>query len=422
MRASRSRYAGSIGSSCAEQRADVLLLGVPAAEVLVEDCPGRATGSKVGFGMKRLTLPAHQQALPAVDHRPLHRARAQARLDVADEGVLGLVVVVVGVEGAEREMRHGAGLLSGSGPRSRRSNMNNLVEKFNEKMEDAVHETGDLPPSARRRRPKRPRPEPRRRAASSAAAACSRPRAPASARAASPAPRSARSRSGRASRTGCSTSSSGARSTCSRWCCARSSATGCARSCPRDAEEESASRALEGMFRRSVEFCRRHPLLPALLRGDQDLQLSRIREAGRDRVQPHRDLVASLLRRGIEAGEFKPDLDVASVADVICQLQADYSARAYRRDPGYPGLPGDHRRGHALHPGRGARMRRARARLRLASLASPAAGSRSTRRPSSAPAALPLSRTEQHAHGRRDLAARPRSSRPRRACCSSSRS
>jgi AcrR family transcriptional regulator len=108
---------------------------------------------------------------------------------------------------------------------------------------------------------------------------------------------------------------------------------------PRGAGEESPGRALEGMFRRSVEFCRRHPLLPALLRGDEGLELSRIREAGRDRVQPHRDLVASLLRRGIEAGEFKADLDVASVADVICQLQADYSARAYRRDPGFPDSP-----------------------------------------------------------------------------------
>ena len=108
---------------------------------------------------------------------------------------------------------------------------------------------------------------------------------------------------------------------------------------PREGERETTSQALEGMFRRSVEFCRRHPLLPALLRGDQGLQLSRIREAGRDRVQPHRDLVASLLRRGIAAGEFKRDLDVASVADVICQLQADYSARAYRRDPGFPDAP-----------------------------------------------------------------------------------
>jgi AcrR family transcriptional regulator len=108
---------------------------------------------------------------------------------------------------------------------------------------------------------------------------------------------------------------------------------------PRDATHETPSQALEGMFRRSVEFCRAHPLLPALLRGDQDLQLSRIREAGRDRVQPHRDLVASILRRGIEAGEFAPHLDVASAADVICQLQADYSARAYRRDPRYPDSP-----------------------------------------------------------------------------------
>jgi AcrR family transcriptional regulator len=107
----------------------------------------------------------------------------------------------------------------------------------------------------------------------------------------------------------------------------------------RDEGEESASRALEGMFRRSVEFCRRHPLLPALLREDQGLQLSRMRSAGRDRVQPHRDLVASLLRRGIEAGEFKRDLDVPAVADVICQLQAEYSARAYRRDASYPDSP-----------------------------------------------------------------------------------
>ena len=108
---------------------------------------------------------------------------------------------------------------------------------------------------------------------------------------------------------------------------------------PRDAAHETPSRTLEGMFRRSVEFCRAHQLLPALLRDDRDLQLSRIREAGRDRVQPHRDLVASILQRGIEAGEFKPDLDLASTADVICQLQADYSARAYRRDPRYPDSP-----------------------------------------------------------------------------------
>jgi hypothetical protein len=93
------------------------------------------------------------------------------------------------------------------------------------------------------------------------------------------------------------------------------------------------------MFRRSVDFCRSHPLLPALIREDGALELSRIHHAGRDRIQPHRDVVASLLRRGVASGEFKPDLDVASVADVVCQLQAHYSSRAYRRDPSYPDSP-----------------------------------------------------------------------------------
>ena len=104
-------------------------------------------------------------------------------------------------------------------------------------------------------------------------------------------------------------------------------------------EQESAADALEGMFRRSVDFCRSHPLLPALLREDPELQLSRITYAGRDRVQPHRDLVASLLERGIEAGEFRSDLDLAATADVICQLQADYSGRAYRSQPQFPDDP-----------------------------------------------------------------------------------
>ncbi|HEY8122272.1 MAG TPA: TetR/AcrR family transcriptional regulator [Myxococcota bacterium] len=102
---------------------------------------------------------------------------------------------------------------------------------------------------------------------------------------------------------------------------------------------EPAAKTLADMFQRSVDFCRSHPLLPALIREDGALQLSRIQHAGRDRIQPHRDVVASLLQRGIASGEFKPDLDVASVADVICQLQSHYSSRAYRRDPSYPDSP-----------------------------------------------------------------------------------
>jgi len=107
---------------------------------------------------------------------------------------------------------------------------------------------------------------------------------------------------------------------------------------PRDPAEPAAD-ALEGMFRRSVRFCRENPLLPALLSDEPTLQLARIGGASRDRVQPHRELVAGILERGVREGEFRSGLDVAAVADVICQLQSVYSGRAYRRDPAFPDDP-----------------------------------------------------------------------------------
>jgi AcrR family transcriptional regulator len=108
---------------------------------------------------------------------------------------------------------------------------------------------------------------------------------------------------------------------------------------PPEGRTGSAADELAGMFRRSVAFCRNHPLLPALIREEGALELARIHRPAKDRVQPHRDLVARILARGVAAGEFKPDLDVPAVADVICQLQADYSSRAYRRDPSFPDSP-----------------------------------------------------------------------------------
>ena len=105
---------------------------------------------------------------------------------------------------------------------------------------------------------------------------------------------------------------------------------------PSDAEKLSPSEKLEAMFRRSVTFCRNHPLLPAILTGDELLQLARIGNPDRNRIHAHRDLIASVVQDGITAGEFRADLDVASVADVIQQLHIDYSTRAYRRDPQFP--------------------------------------------------------------------------------------
>jgi AcrR family transcriptional regulator len=104
-------------------------------------------------------------------------------------------------------------------------------------------------------------------------------------------------------------------------------------------EASSARETLEGMFRRSVAFCASTPLLPALLTRDRALQLQRLSGVAADRVEPHRALVASILRRGIDQGELRSDLDVRSVADVICVLQAEYSRRAYSADPHYPVTP-----------------------------------------------------------------------------------
>jgi AcrR family transcriptional regulator len=104
-------------------------------------------------------------------------------------------------------------------------------------------------------------------------------------------------------------------------------------------EPATASAALEATFRASVEFARANPLLPKLLSEDAQLQLERFRLVGKDRVEPHRALVARILERGVAAGEFRADLDVPALADVICQLQSDYANRAYRRDPLHPATP-----------------------------------------------------------------------------------
>jgi len=105
---------------------------------------------------------------------------------------------------------------------------------------------------------------------------------------------------------------------------------------PRADRETSAAAKLEGMLRRSVEFCRTTPLLPALLSRDRALQLQRIAGSVEERAVAHRELVASFLREGIAAGEFRADLDVRSLADAICLLQSEYSTRTYTDSPRSP--------------------------------------------------------------------------------------
>jgi AcrR family transcriptional regulator len=106
-----------------------------------------------------------------------------------------------------------------------------------------------------------------------------------------------------------------------------------------DAARGTPSQRLETMLRGSVEFCRSHPLLPALLIRDRALQLERFAGISTERLFAYRDLVAGILREGVAAGEFRADLDVPSAADIVCQLQAEYASRAYRRDPMFPSSP-----------------------------------------------------------------------------------
>ena len=105
---------------------------------------------------------------------------------------------------------------------------------------------------------------------------------------------------------------------------------------PRPEEGLSPSEKLDAMLRRSFSFCRSEPLLPAILTGDDLLQLGRIGHPDLKRVHDHRELIARVLRDGIAEGEFRADLDVESVADLIQQLHVDYSTRAYRREPEFP--------------------------------------------------------------------------------------
>lgn len=105
---------------------------------------------------------------------------------------------------------------------------------------------------------------------------------------------------------------------------------------PAEGEALTPTAKLEAMFRRSVAFCRTNPLLPAVLSGDKRFELARLDNPNRGRVHAHRQLIANVLADGIAKGEFRSDLPVDAMADVIQLVQAEYSSRAYRGDPEFP--------------------------------------------------------------------------------------
>ena len=104
-RAARSRNPGcsSRGSSSPNMAADVAALQVAAPEVVLKAARlGDRVEGRVGDEL--VDLAGHHEALPAVDLGPLHAALLHRRVDVADEGVGGFVVVLVHIEGPETQV------------------------------------------------------------------------------------------------------------------------------------------------------------------------------------------------------------------------------------------------------------------------------------------------------------------------------
>jgi hypothetical protein len=87
--------------------------GLVAAPEVVLQAAGPGDGVEGRVGDELVDLPAHQQPPFAVDHGPLHAALGHGGVDVADERVLRLVVVVVGVERPEPEVDHGGSVVPG---------------------------------------------------------------------------------------------------------------------------------------------------------------------------------------------------------------------------------------------------------------------------------------------------------------------
>ncbi len=95
----------------AEHGLHVEALGVAAPEVVLE-AAGRGDGVEGGVGDELVDPPAHQEAPLAADVGPLHAPLGHGGVDVAGEGVLGLVVVVVRVEGPESQVHHGRSVVA----------------------------------------------------------------------------------------------------------------------------------------------------------------------------------------------------------------------------------------------------------------------------------------------------------------------
>ena len=93
------------GVELAEHGLHVHAVFVAASEEVLK-CARLGHRVEGGVGDESVDLAGDQQTLLAVDVGPLHAPLLHRRIDMADEGISGLVIVVVSVEHLERQISH----------------------------------------------------------------------------------------------------------------------------------------------------------------------------------------------------------------------------------------------------------------------------------------------------------------------------
>jgi AcrR family transcriptional regulator len=95
-----------------------------------------------------------------------------------------------------------------------------------------------------------------------------------------------------------------------------------AESVEREAERcQSARDQLEATVTETLRFANAHPIFRAFLSGDSRLALHGDHRRGRLSRDAWREQTAKILRRGIDEGQFGPELDTDATADVLCAMQ-----------------------------------------------------------------------------------------------------
>ncbi len=93
---------------------------------------------------------------------------------------------------------------------------------------------------------------------------------------------------------------------------------------------------LEATVTETLRFASAHPIFRAFLSGDSRLALHGDHRGGRLSRDAWRQQTAVILQRGIEEGEFAPELDTGATADVLCAMQLGLIEQMHH--DGDPGL------------------------------------------------------------------------------------